>query len=59
MDEKQKEILAYLTRVKWAPMSLLEKQFNLSTSELSVSLAEILDEVEIRVDRDIAHITVL
>jgi hypothetical protein len=58
MDEKQKEILAYLKRVQWAPMTLLEKEFSLSTTELSKTFAEMLSEIDVRIDRNIAHITV-
>jgi hypothetical protein len=58
MDEKQKEILAYLKRVQWAPMTLLEKEFSLSTTELSKTFAEMLSEIDVRIDRNIAHITI-
>jgi hypothetical protein len=56
MTDKQKQIMQYL-KDSWAPLELLVEKFNINRSELSRTFAEMLAEVDVRVENDIVHVS--
>ena len=51
------EIKKYLEDKKWAPLDLLCSEFDITRTELSPELASLLTVMDVRIDRDIVHIT--
>ena len=62
MNDKQNEIKKYLEgkdgKGTWSPLNLLESKFNITRSELSKTFAEMLGEMDVRIERDIVHVSI-
>jgi len=54
-NEKKQEILKYLENT-WAPIDLVTEKFQVTRWELSKIFAEMLSEVDVRVENDIVHV---
>ena len=57
MADKPTKIEKYLTTTGWATFEMLCSKFALSPTELSTQLGELLSTMDVRIDRNIIHVT--